>query len=101
MFMKTFPNRRVHCCLSSGTENSSGSLDVMGETWWVVRDAGRLAPGVEEGGEGNVLWVIHRNQSTHPQSSVNERREDRWNTQRNEEHRGRCGHLDNCGRCDE
>lgn len=28
--MKTFPNRRVHCCLSSGTENSSGSLDVMG-----------------------------------------------------------------------
>lgn len=79
--MKTFPNRRVHCCLSSGTENSSGSLDVMGELWWVVLDAGRLAPGVEEGSEGNVLWVIHRNQSTRPQSSVNERREDRWNKQ--------------------
>lgn len=34
---------------------------------------GRLAPGVEEGGEGDV---IHGNQSTRHQSSLNERRED-------------------------
>lgn len=48
-----------------------------GESCWVVRDTGRLAPGVEEGGEGDVLWVIHGNQSTHPQRSLNGRREDR------------------------
>lgn len=45
--------------------------------------------------EGGVLWVIHRNQSTHPLNSLNELRQARMEST---EVWRRCGLLDNCSR---
>lgn len=66
-----FSKRKSSLLFEQWHREQCRSLDVMGAVLGGTGH-GQVSPGIEEGEGG----VIHGNQSTRPQSSLNERRED-------------------------